>query len=103
MKLTKNTSEEAVEKRLVRLVREAGGEVRKVVWPGRRFAPDRFVMLPRGCFWVELKNPATILTFPSNPRERGQAREHALMARYGQEVHVIGTFEAVEALIRRNT
>lgn len=99
----RNVLEKHIEAHLVKLVEAAGGEVRKVSWPGRRFAPDRFVMLPGGCFWVELKNPRTLLSFPADAHERGQAREHAKMALYGEEVHVLGTLEGVEALVERKS
>lgn len=100
--------ERDIENHLVRRVRELGGEVRKVQWIGRRGAPDRVVMLPpqayvddqHCCIWVELKNPKTILTFPANPHERQQAREHERMRAMGQRVEVIGTIEQVESLLQ---
>ena len=100
--------ERDIENHLVRRVRELGGEVRKVQWIGRRAAPDRLVMLPpqayvddqHCCIWVELKNPKTILTFPANPHERQQAREHERMRAMGQRVEVIGTIEQVESLLQ---
>lgn len=99
--------ERDIEKYLVKRVKELGGEVRKVVWPGHRGAPDRLVMLPREayvddahcCIWVELKNPDTIKTFPANPHERAQHREHERMRKMGQRVEVIGTIEQVDALL----
>jgi len=106
--------ESQIEKYLVKRVKELGGEVRKVQWIGRRYAPDRLVMLPERenpsrpekfhnygsqTTWVELKNPETIKTFPADARERAQAREHARMRKLGQDVVVIGTIEAVEALL----
>jgi hypothetical protein len=91
-------------------VKSLGGEVRKVVWVGRKNAPDRLVMLPEIRFgggttvpaqtvWVELKNPKTIVTFPANAHERAQAREHERMRRLGQRVEVIGTIEQIEELL----
>lgn len=99
--------ESAVEKYLVKRVKELGGEVRKVAWVGRQGAPDRVVMLPsqayvddnHSCIWVELKNPETIKTFPANAHERAQAREHKRMRDVGQRVEVIGTLYQVEALL----
>ena len=95
--------ERDIEKYLVKRVKELGGEVRKVVWPGHRGAPDRLVMLPyqhKPCaIWVELKNPDTIKTFPANPHERAQHREHERMRKMGQRVEVIGTIEQVDALL----
>ena len=103
--------ERDIERHLVRRVKELGGEVRKVAWVGRQGAPDRLVMLPplgdidsyfsRGAksFWVELKNPMTVVTFPANAHERAQAREHARMRALGQRVEVIGTIDQVERLL----
>lgn len=105
--------ESTIEKYLVKRVKELGGEVRKVAWVGRQGAPDRLVMLPaswRGRrtsgfwdsptpIWVELKNPDTIKTFPANPHERAQHREHERMRKLGQRVEVIGTLEQVDALL----
>lgn len=98
--------ERDIEAHLVKRVKELGGEVRKVQWVDRRSAPDRLVMFPPGTlpylrttFWVELKNPKTIKTFPGNQLERAQAREHERMRRMGQRVEVIGTIEAIEELL----
>lgn len=105
-------TERVIEQHLAKRVKELGGEVRKVQWVGRRGAPDRLVMLPpleintknfkfrkHRTFWVELKNPDTIRTFPANAHERQQAREHERMRRMGQRVEVIGTIEQVEELL----
>lgn len=91
--------ESLIERFFDRLVQDNGGETRKVQWIGRRYAPDRFVMLPGGCFWVELKNPDTIQHFPATPLERGQAREHVRMRSYGQDVYVVGTTEGCIQLV----
>lgn len=106
--------ESTIERHLVKRVKELGGEVRKVAWVGRKSAPDRLVLLPKmpffsdativyhypRAFWVELKNPNTILTFPANAHERAQAREHKRMRALGQRVEVIGTLEQIEELLR---
>lgn len=102
--------ERDIEAYLVACVKELGGEVRKVQWVGRKNAPDRVVMMPlrgrvgrngtRCTLWVELKNPETIKTFPSNAHERAQHREHERMRAVGQCVEVIGTIEQVEELLR---
>lgn len=95
------TSEAAIERHLVKCVKQLGGEVRKVAWVGRRGAPDRFVMLPLWCgAWVELKNPKTVETFPADARERAQAREHKRMREMGQTVLVLGTKEAIDDWLR---
>lgn len=119
--------ESDIEAHLAARVKALGGEVRKVVWVGRQGAPDRLVMLPEvpprqgglidngdgtctvqmlrlrkpgRTLWVELKNPDTIRTFPANPHERKQHREHERMRAMGQRVEVIGTIEQVEELLR---
>jgi hypothetical protein len=106
--------ERDIEDYLVKRVEAMGGEVRKVQWIGRNSAPDRLVMLPvaqaynstagrwtqpGATIWVELKNPKTIVTFPSTPRERAQHREHERMRKLGQRVEVVGTLYQVEALL----
>lgn len=91
--------ERDIERRLVKLVKELGGEIRKVVWQGRRGAPDRLVMLP-GCresrggntIWVELKAPGV------DP-EPHQLREHERMRKMGQHVVIIDSIEGVERLL----
>lgn len=96
--------ERDIEAYLVDVVRQLGGEIRKVKWIGRRGAPDRVVMLPReayvddlhSCIWVELKNPETIKTFPANGHERAQHREHERMRAMGQRVLVLGTIEQID-------
>lgn len=106
--------ERDIERYLVKRVKALGGEVRKVQWIGRKGAPDRLVMLPcrpigatgrvlrytpSQTIWVELKNPETIKTFPANPHERAQHREHQRMRAMGQRVEVVGTIEQVDALL----
>jgi len=101
--------ESVIERYLVKRVKEAGGEVRKVKWIGRRGAPDRVVMLPSRDLltanpsvvryvypvtaWVELKAPG------AKP-EPHQAREHKRMRRMGQHVVVIDSFQQVDELLR---
>ena len=109
------TRESQVEDRLVKRVKEAGGEVRKVKWIGRAGAPDRLVMLPwrnrwngvddyydtPGCaVWVELKAPGKARTFPANAHERAQHREHERMRKMGQRVEVIDSYEQIEELLK---
>lgn len=103
--------ERDIERALVRRVKELGGEVRKVQWIGRSSAPDRLVMIPGqyvdDCcewppltVWIELKNPETLKTFPANPHERAQHREHQRLRAVGQRVEVIGTVEQIEELLK---
>lgn len=92
--------ERDIERRLVERVKQLGGEVRKVQWLGRRGAPDRVVFLGEQhgynngtVIWVELKAPGKKV-------EPHQAREHDRMARLGQNVYVINSFEAIDDLLR---
>lgn len=88
--------ESRVESALVRGVKAAGGEVRKVSWVGRRHAPDRIVLWPMlGIDWIELKAPG-------KKARAGQAREHRRLERALQRVYVLDTIEKVEAYIRRS-
>lgn len=80
--------ERDIEKYLVKRVKEAGGEIRKVKWINRRGAPDRRVML-RGGHWVELKAPGEKL----RPE---QEREHERMAKQGEHVYTLDTFHLVD-------
>lgn len=95
--------ERDIEEYLVERVKALGGEVRKVMWVGRRGAPDRLVMLPhtRDLFgfpvlartiWVELKAPG-------EKPEPHQAREHERMRRMGQRVEVIDSIQAIEEML----
>jgi hypothetical protein len=91
--------EAQIEAHLVKRVKALGGEVRKVQWIGRRGAPDRLVMLPKGMWrgrivalWVELKAPGVA-------PEPHQVREHERMRELGQWVEVIDSLEAVERLL----
>lgn len=82
--------ERDVERRLVRRVRELGGEVRKVRWVGRNGAPDRVVFLTgKPALWVELKRPGGRL-------RRCQVREHERMRNAGQHVVVWSSIDEIE-------
>lgn len=85
--------ERLLEEYLVRRVTQAGGEIRKVQWIGRRGAPDRVVMLPGGTLiWVELKSPG-------RKPEPHQAREHTRLQAVGQDVRVVDSLEGIDNLI----
>lgn len=88
------TRESQVEAYLVERVKALGGEVRKVGWIGRRGAPDRFVMMPgsQPNFWVELKAPG-------KKPEPHQEREIARLTSYDEIVHVIDSYELVDAAL----
>lgn len=107
--MRKFTRESDVEAYLVERVEALGGEIRKVQWVGRNGAPDRLVMLPakmccqRGpegrTLWFELKTPGGARKFPSDWRERAQAREHARMRAVGQLVFVVDSPEGVDEVL----
>lgn len=84
--------EQYVENYLKERVQAAGGEVRKSEWIGRRHCPDRRVMHPKRCCWVEVKRPG------QKPRP-GQQREHERMRLLGEDVVVIASLEEVDAFI----
>ena len=91
------TVERAIEDYLVRRDGETGGEVRKVVWPGRRGAPDRLAGWPNGQHGlVELKRPGGSV-------EAHQRREHTRLRRIGFRVDVIDALGAVDAYIEEMT
>lgn len=86
--------ERTIEAHLVKTVKLAGGEVRKVQWIGRRGAPDRVVMMPGGkLYWVELKRPGGLA-------EEHQAREHARMEKLGQHVLILDTIEKIDRMFQ---
>lgn len=86
-----------VEEYLVKAVKALGGEVRKVAWIGRAKAPDRFVMLPGSTpnFWAEVKRPGYV----HNAHVEAQEREHAIMRTLDEIVHVLDSFDAVDAAL----
>jgi hypothetical protein len=85
--------ESTLERYFVQRVLAAGGETRKMVWPGRRHAPDRIVFWPKGISdLVELKAPG------EKPRP-GQVREHARLKKLGHGVHVFSTKREVDIYV----
>lgn len=88
--------ENAIEKYLHDRVKALGGEHRRVGWIGRRDAPDDLILLRGKSFYVECKRPGAIPT----PR---QAREHERLRASGIEVHVVSTFEQIDALLPKGT
>jgi hypothetical protein len=85
--------EKDIEDYLCDKVKAAGGEVRKVEWVGRKHAPDRRVMLPGRCCFVECKRPGA----KARP---GQLREHDRMRALGELVFVVSTFDEVDDLFK---
>lgn len=84
--------ESKIEKYLTQRVKAMGGEVRKVKWIGRRGAPDRLAMMPKGTIWVELKATGQV-------PEAHQLREHKRMRAMGQRVEVVDSLARVEEVL----
>jgi len=84
--------ERVVEEEAVRIAEERGWLVRKVVYAGRKGAPDRFLWKGGKFLMVEFKRPGE----RPNPQ---QAKEHARLAAAGWKVHVIDNWTAFHALI----
>jgi len=94
--------EAPIEQHLVKRVKETGGEVRKVIWPGRRGAPDRLVGWPEaGSGQRQLKAAHALVELkrPKKGAEAHQAREHARLRAIGFRVAVLSTIEAVDAFV----
>lgn len=84
--------ERDVEKYLVKMVKAAGGEVRKLRWIGRASAPDRLVLLPGvGCF-VELKRPGKEPT-------AAQRRELHALSEGGFHTRSVNSKDGVDQLL----
>lgn len=87
------TPEGRRKKHLVTQVRKAGGTARKVVWQGRRGAPDWLLWWPGPvCAFVELKSDDGRLT-------KLQEHEISLLRRDGWRVYVCSTVEQIDAMI----
>lgn len=85
--------ESAIERYLVKRVKEVGGRAYKFVSPGRRNVPDRIVVLPGGrLYFVEVKATAGTL-------RPGQARERARLGSLGFVVWVVDSLDMVDILI----
>ena len=90
--MTRVPPEQLIEDYLARRVKETGGEVRKVVFPGRRGAPDRLCGWPSGNALVEVKRPGET----AKPH---QLREHVRLRGIGFRVDVIDTKEGVDLFV----
>lgn len=84
--------ENVIEEDAVRKAEERGWLVRKVVYAGRRGAPDRFMWKGGKLLMVEFKRPG-------RAPDAHQEREHKRLADAGWKVHVIDSWEAFDALI----
>lgn len=82
--------ERDIERALVKAVKAAGGEIRKVMWIGRRGAPDRLVLLEgHGPLFVELKAPGGRVS-------RLQDLEHRRLRAGGCRVMTIWKLEQID-------
>lgn len=84
--------ERDVERALIKRVKEAGGEVRKLAWIGRRGAPDRLVMLPGRYLFVELKAPGGRVS-------RLQDLEHRRLRDAGFDVRIVWKLEDIDEVL----
>ena len=82
--------EARIEKHFDDTVKRLGDETRKLVYPGRRGATDRLVLLPDCHCVVELKRPG------GPPPRVNQSREHAKLRWAGFDVYVLSTIEEVD-------
>lgn len=83
--------EVSIEDYLIARVKELGGVTRKVIYKGRRGAPDRLCILPGGrVVFVEVKRP-------KGGRHSGQQNEEiALMQSLGAEAYFLKTKEEID-------
>ena len=89
----------AVEKYFNDRVRETGGETRKVIWVGRKGAPDRLAGWPNGRHaFVELKSKAQ-----SWGLQPAQARELARIRSWGLDVWIIDSDIEVDRFVNQMT
>ena len=88
--MVKNVKESAIEDYLVDKCKKLGIPVRKVIWSGRRNAPDRLLMV-NGGIWVETKRPDK--SYKLTP---GQVREHEVMRNAGMVVYCAYNKEDVD-------
>ena len=84
--------ENAIEQYLHNRVKELGGDYRRIAWIGRNNAPDDLLLLQGQHMLVECKRPG------EKPRP-GQEREHERLRAAGLQVHVVSTFEEIDALL----
>lgn len=85
--------EAIVENYLIKKVESLGGVARKVVYQGRKGAPDRWCLLPGGrLLIVECK--------ASDGRLRqAQAKEISLLEQLGFDVHLVSNVTQVDELL----
>jgi hypothetical protein len=86
--------EAEVEKYLMKMCKACGIKVRKVIWPGRRGAPDR-VLFIKGGVYVETKRPDR-----SYKVSYHQQKEHREMREGGMIVYCAYTKDEVDDLLK---
>lgn len=85
--------ERDIERALVKRVKAKGGEIRKLMWIGRRAAPDRLVKMPgQQVVFVELKAPGGKLS-------KLQELEHRRLRAIGLRVEVVWKIEDIEGVL----
>lgn len=82
-----------VEKAVCRYAENAGWIVRKIVYPGRRGAPDRHFYKAGRLVIIEFKRPQ------GGRLSGNQKREHERLAAAGFPVHLVNTIEQGKALL----
>jgi hypothetical protein len=102
--------ERDIRKELKERVQSHFGEVRALVWFGRRNAPDVFCLLPAGMpsycdgEWVYdgvPQHPLVETKAPDGKPTEAQAREHKRLRAAGCDVRVISTFEQLDNWLPR--
>lgn len=91
------TPEGKIENYLRRAVKQAGGEIRKTRWIGRRGCPDDLIWFtfPR-CAYVEVKRPGEDI----DPRSQ-QAHEIRSMHKDGWPIFIVSSNREIDEVIRR--
>lgn len=84
--------ERDIEKYLHDRVHALGGEYRRLAWIGRNHANDDLILLPGRHMLIEAKKP-------KEKPNGGQLREHERLRAAGFEVHVVSTFEQIDAIL----
>lgn len=88
--------ESQIEKYLVSEVKKLFGEIRKVKWIGRRYAPDRLVWIPG---WTFPKMPE--LKAPGESLKEGQKREHKRLKKMGIKCCKLDSFMDVDRFLSK--
>jgi hypothetical protein len=102
--------ESVIEEYLIKRVTEAGGEIRKLAWLGRRNAPDRLVGFPAsepitiaGIYTFSPRPPRHALVELKAPKKNppaAQTREHDRLRAIGFDVWVLNTKRKVDNFMR---